>query len=243
MRNLHIFFGEENKIRLHRNDRLPEKKALTQGERAKDNETAANGKNADKTNHMCGNTSLHIQIGNMDYNDCNRVNSKSCNSAFNKYSENSAYGSALCPADLKANRTPECDSSGRYKNEFKNDQSVVKLQIKKAEIVIEFGENSDADKYANKTTANPNSDNVPKSFETCDAYRPMEIVKSPRRKFNSEEYLDCEKVANEYNELPTSGLLICKDKVPSNNCKEKFLKDWRSSEDLVRDNKTSNVRF
>lgn len=245
VRNLHIFFSEENQIRLHRNDRLSENRAaLTQNEQyANCKEAINNGTKIDKGGHKCGNTSLHIQIGNMDYN--RSVDRPSCNSNSNQ-ADAKIYGGALCPSDLNVNRLPECDNKEKYRNEFKSDQSVVKLQIKKAEIVIEFGENSNAIKCANKTgdVARPAQKEMPASFDPKYNSNGSELAISPRRKFSSEEYLDCEKVANESNESPTSRLLISQDIVPLNSHKEKStLKDWKSSEDLVGVDRKTNAKF
>ncbi|XP_065217897.1 uncharacterized protein LOC135843805 [Planococcus citri] len=245
VRNLHIFFSEENQIRLHRNDRLSENRAaLMQNEQyANCKEVMNNGTKMDKGGHKCGNTSLHIQIGNMD---CNRaVDRPSCNANSNQ-SDAKIYGGALCPSDLNVNRLPECDNKEKFRNEFKSDQSVVKLQIKKAEIVIEFGENSNAVKCASKTepTARPAHKEIQPSFDARYDSNCAGLAISPRRKFSSEEYLDCDKVANESNESPTSRLLINEDKVPLNVFKEKsVLKDWKSSEDLVGVGKSADLKF
>ncbi len=226
VRNLRIFFGEENQIRVHRNDSSSENATLTQQQ--EDENTTRTSSKVDKNDHLYGNTSLHIQIGNSD---------RLCRSSSINTNESKSFGGALCSSDCKK---PELESTvDKYRN--KNDQSVVKLQIKKAEIVIEFGKhnNSEMSKFSSM---------IPTKHDSRDG---TEIMNSPKRKFSSEEFLDSEvryneKVANEANESPTSKLLInhrtCK--VPFNNFfrERASLKDWKSSEDLL-DVKNSVSRF
>lgn len=238
VRNLHIFFGDENQIRLHRNDRLSENPSFIQNEGNVKCEEANTSIKTEKGNVTCGNTSLHIQIGNVD---CARRNNdiSYCNLYSNKLNESNSYGGAICPSDSNVNQSYDYEKLN-YRSEFKNDQSVVKLQIKKAEIVIEFAENSDTDKCGiGETKINSrqfrNSNSIPKHRNS---HVEAEAISSTKQKFSSEEYLDFEKVADECNESPTSKLLILNAEVPNTNYKNEFiLKDWRSSEDSVSTNK------
>lgn len=218
VRNLHIFFGEENQIRVHHNDHITENPTLIQQKQYEDS-TKVTSK-SEKNNHLYGNTSLRIQIGNSD---------RSRKTSMNNPNENNACNSTLYSSECKQKLESNENFGGKKKN-FKDDQSVVKLQIKKAEIVIEFGKNNlDELKFSNKFV-NKN-----------ESYDGFEIINSPKRKFSSEEFLDSEmkyndKIANEGNESPASKLLINNhSKVPFNNFfKERAnLKDWKSSEDLL----------
>lgn len=227
VRNLHIIFGEENQIRFHR-DGVHGKRALTQGEHCEDTTRCLK----DKNNHVYENTSLHIQIGGNSDRGCNISSGINVN-------DGSAYGTALCPADCKKDQDTKVEKFAT-KNEFKADQSVVKLQFKKAEIVIEFGKNNAKEMKFSSRTADKSG------------WNGIEADHSPKRRFSSEEYLDLDtkyrdKVANETNELPTSKLLINgrNNKVPFNNFfRDKALvKDWKSSEDLLVVSNAPSIKF
>lgn len=228
VRNLHIIFGEENRIRFHR-DNIHDKRVVVQDEQYSDYPMQV-GVN-DNNNHIYENTSLHIQIGGNRNRPCSISSGISVN-------DTQGYGGALCPADCKQEVDKKVE---KYvaKNDFKTDQSVVKLQFKKAEIVIEFGKKNSKEMKLSSGAADST------------AWKASEEDYSPKRRFSSEEYLDLEtkyrdKVANETHELPTSKLLVNdgNNKVPCSNFpREKMLiKDWKSTEDLLIA-KTPSIRF
>ena len=173
--------------------------------------------------------SLRIQIGG------NNTRPRDFSNKSNN--EKSSFNGAVCPVECREEQSTKVD---KYNNDFKSDQSVVKLQFKNAVIVIESGKNNlpSQVKLVNKCTDEPDSHVMNKTI----LWNGMEIASSPKRRFSSEEYLDLEtkyrdKVANEMNESPTSKLLISDRsiKVPYNYLRETTrMKDWRSSEDLVR---------
>lgn len=237
VRNLHIFFGGENQIRVHRNDRIVgETRALAHEEPRRDL-----GRVGSKTVDKYNNASLHIQIGGNGAGDRSAAGGKS--------GATPAAGDATKTGLLRSADCQPMDAATVAGGE-KGDPSVVKLQIKKAEIVIEFG-------GGGKHSSDEPLELVPRVTggrqQTLDCVDGADLAAcSPRRKFSSEEYLDAaeakygEKIANEAHESPTSKLLVSHRscKVPFNNFfKERTsLKDWKSSEDLL-DVRTSLSKF
>lgn len=232
MRNLHIFFGGENQIRVHRNDRMAgETRALAHEEPRREL-----GRGGSKTADKYGNASLHIQIGG-NGGDCGAAGGKSGAAMASVAGEAAKMGGTLRSVECQ----PMVDAATVAGGAEKGDQSVVKLQIKKAEIVIEFGGGS----KHNGDELLEVAQRVPAARkQTLDCVDGGDLAAcSPRRKFSSEEYLDMaeakygEKIANEAHESPTSKLLVSHRscKVPFNNFfKERTsLKDWKSSEDLL----------
>lgn len=254
VRNLHIFFGGENQIRVHRNDRTAggETRALAHEENGRPEPGRGGG--AKSSSEKYGNASLRIQIGG-------GADRTAGGGAVNGCRNGGPMSGAGCESKMGLLRSVDCQPAAEAGSavekcagdEFKGgvgggDQSVVKLQIKKAEIVIEFGKQNGDDEPPTKPVRSSGWgqhqwQQRPKQQQPLDAVDRCEAAAySPKRKFSSEEYLDAEakyveKIANETNESPTSKLLVShrNSKVPFNNFfKERTsLKDWKSSEDLL----------
>lgn len=234
MRNLHIFFGGENQIRVHRNDRSMggETRAL-----AHDEPRRESGRAGSKSGDKFGNTSLRIQIGG-NGSDRSAAAGRTGAPTQSAAGEAVKMGGALRSAECQ----PMVDASALADVEKGGDQSVVKLQIKKAEIVIEFGGKHSVDEPIKVTERMPPGQRQLLQLDCVDGSGGDQAACSPKRKFSSEEYLDAEakfgeQVANEVHESPTSKLLVSHRscKVPFNSFfKERTsLKDWKSSEDLL----------
>lgn len=136
VRNLHIFFNDENRIRVQKDNVQSCTVDLENSDAGEGCSQQVNGQRLDTENHG---TSWHIKIGK------SKEPSDVISSNHRPLDDN--YGGILCP--------PENGEISRRNNNDKltavkcndiangmNESPVLKLQIKKAEIVIKFGQKS-----------------------------------------------------------------------------------------------------
>lgn len=132
VRNLHIFFNDENRVRVHKDNVQSCTVDLENNEAGEGCSQQINGQRVDSDNHG---TSWHIKIGK---------GKDSSNEGTISTTRNDNYGGTIGPPEINEN-TRKIDKLTAVKCNDTNNMSespVLKLQIKKAEIVIKFGQKS-----------------------------------------------------------------------------------------------------
>lgn len=132
VRNLHIFFNDENRVRVHKDNIQSCTVDLENNEAGEGCSQQINGQRVDSDNHG---TSWHIKIGkSKEPNEGTLSNTRS----------NDNYGGTIGPPEVSDNCRKNDKLTTVKCNETNNmsESPVLKLQIKKAEIVIKFGQKS-----------------------------------------------------------------------------------------------------